>query len=92
MGASNTISNEDISSIDTTTPAAQQGPMTRARMRPLNYQVKSFLAVHTNSSQNWMLLNHGYDCLILRNIGQDPISSCSDTMMRMEQPNKWNHH
>ena len=80
---------EDIPSIDTTTPAAQQGPMTRARARQLNYQVKSFLAVHTNSSQNWMLLNHGDDCLILRNVGQDPIASCLDPMMRMEQPNKW---
>ena len=78
---------EDIPSIDTTTPAAQQGPMTRARARQLNYQVKSFLAVHTNSSQNWMLLNHGDDCLILRNVGQDPIASCLDPMMRMEQPN-----
>ena len=80
---------EDIPSIDTTTPAAQQGPMTRARAQQLNYQVKSFLAVHTNSSQNWMLLNHGVDCLILRNVGQDPIVLCLDPMMRMEQPNKW---
>ena len=79
----------DIPSIDTTTPAAQQGPMTRARARQLNYQVKSFLAVHTNSSQNWMLLNHGDDCLILRNVDQDSIASCLDPMMRMEQPNKW---
>ena len=73
--------------IDTTTPTAQQGLMTRARARQLNYQVKSFLAVHTNSSPNWMLLNHGDDCLILRNVGQDPIAL--DPMMRMEQPNKW---
>jgi hypothetical protein len=63
--------------------------MTRARARQLNYQVKSFLAVHTNSSHNWMLLNHGDDCLILRNVGQDSIASCLDPMMRMEQPNKW---
>ena len=76
---------EDIPSIDTTTPAAQQGPMTRARARQINYQVKSFLAVHTNSSQNWMLLNHGDDW----NVGQDPMASCLDPMMRMEQPNKW---
>jgi hypothetical protein len=80
---------EDISSIDTTTPATQHGPMIRARTRQLNYQVMSFLDVHTNSSQNWTLLNHGYDCLILRNVGQDPISSHSDPMMRMEQSNKW---
>jgi hypothetical protein len=30
---------EDISSIDTTTPTAQQGAMTRAQARQLNYQV-----------------------------------------------------
>ena len=29
------------------------------------------------------------DCLILRNVGQDPIASCLDPMMRMEQSNKW---
>ena len=52
--------------------------MIRARARQLNYQVKSFLAVHTNSSQNWMLLNHGDDYLILRNVGQNPIDSCLD--------------
>jgi hypothetical protein len=64
-------------------------PMTRARAQQLNYQLKSFLAVHTNLSQNWMLLNHGDDCLIPRNVGQDSIASCLDPMMRMEQPNKW---
>jgi hypothetical protein len=80
---------EDIPSIDTTTPAAQQGPMIRARAQQLNYQVKSFLAVHTNSSHIWMLLNHGDDCLVPRNVGQDSIASCLDPMMRMEQPNKW---
>jgi len=67
---------EDISSIDTATPAAQQGPMTRARARQLNYQVQSFLTVCANSPQNWMLLNHCNDCLILRNIGTS--SSDSD--------------
>jgi len=50
-------------------PNVQQRPMTRARARQLNYQVKSFLAVHTNPSQNWMLLNYGDECLILRNMG-----------------------
>jgi hypothetical protein len=60
---------EDIPTIDTTMPSAQQGPMTRARAQQLNYQVKSFLAVHTNPSQNWMLLNYGDECIILRNIG-----------------------
>jgi hypothetical protein len=40
-------SDEDISSIDTTTPATQQGAMTRARAQQLNYQVQSFLVVQT---------------------------------------------
>jgi hypothetical protein len=62
---------EDIPTIDTTMTSAQQGPMTRARARQLNYQVKSFLAVHTNPSQNWMLLNYGDECIILRNIGHE---------------------
>jgi hypothetical protein len=31
-------SDEDIATIDTTTPCAQQGPFTRARARQLNYQ------------------------------------------------------
>jgi hypothetical protein len=40
----------DIASLDTTVPSIQQGPMTGARPRQLNYQVKSFLDVHTNPS------------------------------------------
>jgi hypothetical protein len=40
---------EDISSIDTTTPVAQQGAMARARARQLNYQVQSFLIVCANN-------------------------------------------
>jgi hypothetical protein len=50
-------------------PTAHHEPMTRARARQLNYQVKSFLAVHTNLSQNGMLLNYGDECLIFRDIG-----------------------
>ena len=50
----------------------QQGPMIRTRARELNYQVKSFLAIHTSSSPNWVLLNYCDDCLILRNVGEGP--------------------
>ena len=57
---------EDISSLDTTIPIAQQGPMTRAKARELNYQVKSFLAVQTISSPDGVLLNHCDDFLMLR--------------------------
>jgi hypothetical protein len=59
---------EDISSIDTTTPAAQQGAMTTARARQLDYQVQSLVVVCANTPQNWMLLNHCDDCLILSNM------------------------
>jgi hypothetical protein len=48
-----------------TMPRVHQGPMARACARQLNYQVKSFLVVHTNPSQNWMLFNSGNECLIL---------------------------
>jgi hypothetical protein len=40
---------EDISSIDTTTPAAQQGAMTTARARQLDYQVQSLVVVCANT-------------------------------------------
>ena len=53
-------------------PIAQQGLMTRARARELNYQVKSFLANHTSSSQNWVLLNGCCDLLVVRNMGEEP--------------------
>ena len=49
----------------------QQGPMTRARARELNYQVNSFLAIHKPSSQNWMLLNDCDDFIIIRNDGEE---------------------
>ena len=58
---------EDIPSNDTFMPTTQQGPMTRARARELNYQVNSFLAIHKPSSQNWMLLNHCDDFIVIRN-------------------------
>ncbi|XP_012702858.1 uncharacterized protein LOC105914754 [Setaria italica] len=66
---------EDIPSNDTTTPTMQQGPMTRARARELNYQVNSFLTVHKPSSQNWMLLSHCDDFIIIRNDGEEPNGS-----------------
>ena len=59
---------EDNSSLDTTIPIAQQGPMTRAKARELNYQVKSFLAVQTISSPDGVLLNPCDDFLMLRNM------------------------
>ena len=62
---------EDIPSNDTTMPTTQQGPMTRARVQELNYQVNSFLAVHKASSQNWMLLNHCDDFIVIRNDGEE---------------------
>ena len=57
---------EDIPSLDTTIPIAQQGPMTRAKARELNYQVKSFLAVQIISSLDGVLLNPCDDFLMLR--------------------------
>nr|CAD39981.1 OSJNBa0032B23.3 [Oryza sativa Japonica Group] len=42
---------EDIPSNDTTTPIAQQGPMTRARARELNYQVQG-CSWHGKNSNN----------------------------------------
>ena len=57
---------EDIPSLDTTIPIAQQGPMTRAKALELNYQVKSFLAVQTISSPDGVLLNPCDDFLMLR--------------------------
>jgi hypothetical protein len=77
---------DDISTIDTTMPSAQQGPMTRARARQLNYQVKSFLAVHTNPSQNWMLLNYGDECIIHRNIGHEEGRRNHNNLERYQAP------
>ena len=57
---------EDITSTDTTKPIAQKGPMTRARARQLNYQVKSFLTVYSSSSQNGVLLNPCGDFVMIR--------------------------
>ena len=62
---------EDIPSNDTTMPTTQQGPMTRARAQELNYQVNSFLPVPKPSSQNWMLLNHCDDFIVIRNDGEE---------------------
>src|SRR6185312_11657624 len=63
---------EDIPPNDTPMPTTQQGPMTRARARELNYQVNSFLVVHKPSSMNGVLLNSCDDFLILRNLGHEP--------------------
>ena len=63
---------EDIPPNDTPIPNTQQGPMTRARARELNYQVNSFLAVHKPSSMNGVLLNSCDAFLIHRNLGHEP--------------------
>jgi len=52
--------------IDTTMPSAQQGPLTRARARQLNYQVKSLLTVETSYPLNGVLLNPCDDFLMLK--------------------------
>jgi hypothetical protein len=71
------ISDEDITIIDTTTPVtptpfvANQGPMTRACARKLNYKVNSFLAVEVNSSLN-EVLKHGDNFIMLRCLGVEP--------------------
>jgi hypothetical protein len=68
---------EYITIIDTTTPVtptpfvANQGPMTRARARKINYQVNSFLAVEANSSLN-EVLKHGDNFIMLRCLGVEP--------------------
>jgi hypothetical protein len=63
---------EDIPPNDTPIPTTQQGPMTRARARELNYQVNSFLAVHKASSMNGVLLNSCDTFIIHRNLGREP--------------------
>jgi hypothetical protein len=68
---------EDIVAINTTTPmitspfVANQGPMTRASARKLNYKVNSFLAVEANSSLN-VVLEPCYDFIRLRCLGGEP--------------------
>jgi hypothetical protein len=56
----------------TPTPfVANQGLMTRARARKLNYQVNSFLAIEANSSLN-EVLKHGHNFIMLRSLGVEP--------------------
>jgi hypothetical protein len=70
-------SDEDITIIDTTIPVttspfvANQGPITRARARKLNYQVNSFLAIEANSSLN-EVLKPCDDFIMLRCLGGEP--------------------
>ena len=68
--------------------------MTRTRAQELNYQVNSFLAIHKPSSQNWMLLNHCDDFIVIRNDGEEANGSTnqfghqdctrSDTKFRLQ--------
>jgi hypothetical protein len=68
---------EDITIIDTTTPVttssfiANQGQMTQARARKLNYQVNSFLAIEANSFLNEVLKSCD-DFIMLRCLGDEP--------------------
>jgi hypothetical protein len=57
---------EDIPTYDDS-PVAIQGPITRARERQLQYQVKSFLSSNTSQLQDRLLPN---EILIDRNEGQ----------------------
>ena len=61
---------EDINTIDTSTPTQVQvtGPVTRAHARQLNYQVRSLLGLCPT------YLDHGNTCtlVLLRNDGEDP--------------------
>lgn len=66
------MTDEDIPTIDTTMPSNEQGPLTRAQARQLNYQVESFLAVQTSYSLNGVLLYPCDDFLMLRNLGHEP--------------------
>jgi hypothetical protein len=66
------VLDEDITTIDTTMPCAQQEPLIRDRARQLNYQVKLFLAVQTSSSLNGVLLNSCDAFLMLRNLEHEP--------------------
>ena len=50
---------------------ANQGPMTRACARKLNYKVNSFLAAEANSSLN-VVLKPCYDFIMLRCLGGEP--------------------
>ena len=61
---------EAITSIDTTA-AEIQGPITRARARQLNYQVNSFLGIHTHILKDGMLFNPSVYVLLFRNQGPE---------------------
>ena len=61
---------EAITSIDTTAVEIE-GPITRARTRQINYQVNSFLGIHTNILQDGMLFNPSVYVLLLRNQGPE---------------------
>jgi hypothetical protein len=70
---------EDIAPSDTipitnSTSNSLQGPMTRARTRHLNYEVRSFLMLYTNINEDGMLLKPS-DVLLLRNMGSAQFTS-----------------
>ena len=72
------MDDEAITSIDKVMPTTQaatsveiQGSITRARTRQLNYQVNSFLKIHTNILKDGMLFNPSVYVLLLRNQGPE---------------------
>jgi hypothetical protein len=59
---------EDITTLDTTTPIEVQGPITRLQAQQLRHQVNSFLCSSTNDLENRWLPN---DLIVIRNQGVD---------------------
>jgi len=70
---------EDIAPSDTipitnSTPNSLEAPMTRSRAHHLNYEMRSFLMLHTNIHEDGMLLK-SCDVLLLRNMGSSQFTS-----------------
>ena len=73
------IYDEDIAPSDTipitnSTPNSLEAPMTRSRAHHLNYEMRSFLMLHTNIHEDGMLLK-SCDVLLLRNMGSAQFTS-----------------
>jgi hypothetical protein len=58
-------------------------PMTRARARHLNYEVCSFLMLHTNIVEDGMLLK-SCDVLLLRNMGLHSLHPASYGLRKVQ--------
>jgi hypothetical protein len=59
---------ENITTVDTTTPIEVQGPITRSQTQQLHHQVNLFLCSSTNGLKNRWLPN---DLIVIRNQGVD---------------------